>query len=148
MQSIADYFDLRKEFVSFKMYHRNMPNEIVHLIVEPVHYICLLFLVNNFLPSVDGTGVNLGVIMNMVYMISYLFMEIPAGILYMPFMGLWYYVAVYVLQKDEWLLVLATLVTCWISLLLSHAYLEHKTPPYGPFFLQGFHGALFFIWLD
>ncbi|KAF4711515.1 hypothetical protein FOZ63_002127 [Perkinsus olseni] len=148
MQSIADYFDLRKEFVSFKMYHRNMPNEIVHLIVEPVHYICLLFLVNNFLPPVDGTGVNLSVIMNMVYMISYLFMEIPAGILYMPFMGLWYYVAVYILQEDEWLLVVTTLVTCWISLLLSHAYLEHKTPPYGPFFLQGFHGVLFFIWLD
>mmetsp|Transcript_25599 Transcript_25599/g.25324 ORF Transcript_25599/g.25324 Transcript_25599/m.25324 type:complete len:114 (+) Transcript_25599:642-983(+) len=83
-----------------------------------------------------------------VYMISYLFIEIPAGILFMPFMGLMYYVAVYMLHGEEWMLVAGVLVCCWVALLLSHAYLERKTPPFGPFFVQGFHGALFFVWLD
>ncbi|KAF4689218.1 hypothetical protein FOZ60_001911 [Perkinsus olseni] len=70
--------------------------------------------------------------MNMVYMISYLFMEIPAGILYMPFMGLCACHSGYLLD---------------ITIVISCVPRTQDTPA-GPFFLQGFHGALFFIWLD
>ncbi|KAF4677642.1 hypothetical protein FOL47_000102 [Perkinsus chesapeaki] len=148
MQSIVDYFDVRKEFVSYLVYHRNPLNRLIHMVTEPVLYICLLFLANNFLPPLDGTGVNFAVIINLVYMISYIFMEIPAGILFMPFMGVMYYVAVYILHKEQWMWVILIQFGCFALLLLSHHFLEKKTPPFQPFLLQGFHAALFFVWLD
>jgi uncharacterized membrane protein YGL010W len=140
-----NYFNLKKSFVFYGAYHREWRNKLIHIICVPMIYTTSLQFASGI--QLGSTGVSLTDATAVLYALSFMKMELGAGILYAPIVFLMHRLATTTLQPYTSACI-AVHVACWLLQFIGHGLFERRAPALLDNPLQAIHAAVFFVWLE
>ena len=140
---LENYFDLKKSFVFYGAYHNELRNKLIHVCCVPMIYTTAL----QFASSIRVGPVSLSDIAAGAYALSFMKMDLGAGILYAPMIYFMHHLATTTLQSHTQGCI-AVHVVCWLLQFIGHGLFERRAPALLDNPLQAVHAAVFFVWLE
>jgi uncharacterized membrane protein YGL010W len=140
---LDNYFDLKKSFVFYGAYHNEWRNKLIHICCVPMIYTTAL----QFASRVRIGPVSLSDVAAGCYALSFMKMELGAGLMYAPLIYLMHSCATTKLQpytKE----CIGIHVVCWLLQFIGHGIFERRAPALLDNPLQAVHAAVFFVWLE
>jgi uncharacterized membrane protein YGL010W len=135
------YFELEKTYGFYGAFHYNQVNKAIHLICVPLIFTSSLELLSRVVP--------LWIIQSVVvfYCLSFLSMNVTAGILYAPIIGFMYFAGTSVLSTMPWVST-GIFVFAWTAQFIGHGIYEKRAPALLTNLPQSLHAAVFFVWIE
>lgn len=148
---IDNYFNLRKSFVFYGAYHNEERNKWIHILFVPTIFTTALHFASKLpicaCPSGSGASITLADAAAVLYAVSFIKMEVGAGLLYAPVIYGMHHIATKLLQgRTE--LAIGLHVMGWVFQFIGHGVFERRAPALFDNLLQALHAAVFFVWLE
>ncbi|EER01319.1 conserved hypothetical protein [Perkinsus marinus ATCC 50983] len=143
---MSSYFDINKNYPFYAAYHTNKWNKAIHMVCVPLIYSTSLFLLRRYTPALYG-NITLATLVHAFYVLSFLYMDLPAAFLYTPIMMVMYICSAFVPLRFTpvmW----AIFAISWILQFVGHGFFERRRPALVDNFFQSIHAAVFFVWLQ
>jgi uncharacterized membrane protein YGL010W len=139
--SNSTYFDLKQSFKFYGAFHHNRINKVIHIICVPLIFITSIELLARVAPSWSVLAIFL------FYLLSFVLMDVRAGLAYAPVMILFWYLASTVFANHP-SLSLGIFVVAWLAQFAGHGFFEKRAPALLSNLPQALHAAVFFVWLE
>jgi uncharacterized membrane protein YGL010W len=139
--SVSAYFDLKESFKFYGAFHHNRVNKIIHIICVPLIFTTSIELLSRVAPS--------GVVKSLFlfYALSFVKMDVKAGLAYIPALALFYYLANTFFSNHRTLSA-AIFLLAWVAQFIGHGVFEKRAPALLRNLPQALHAAVFFVWLE
>lgn len=143
---------LKKELLFYGSYHNDAINKLIHAVCVPLLlWTGMAMLAPLKVVTVVQLDVTVSHIATLVYIVYYLYLYPPAGLITLPLLSAMVYGAhaVWTLDcSDIWIWLLVTHVISWIAQFVGHGMFEGRRPALLESFVQAFLTAPFFVFFE
>lgn len=148
---LDDYFNLRKSFVFYGAYHKETRNKWIHILFVPTIFTTALHFASK-LPLCNCANAPSGVVTladvaAVFYAVSFIKMEVGAGLMYAPLIYGMHHIANNAL-KGHTEVAIGLHVLGWVCQFIGHGLFERRAPALFDNLFQALHAAVFFVWLE
>lgn len=141
MSFLSSYFNLEKSFAFYGAYHSDKVNQWIHIACVPMIFTTSVELLQRIAPPIFIQA------LVAFYIISFIVMDVIAGLLYAPLLLGYYYLGTSVLPSYP-MLSLGLWIFSWIAQFVGHGIFEKRAPALLNNLPQSLHAAVFFVWLE
>lgn len=126
--------NFEEQLVCYGQYHNNPWNRVVHIIFVPLLFWSFMVFVATLpvLMFLDQTPFNFSFAITFLYIFYYILLEPVAGAVYAPFLlTLTYSANVFAIKTSyDWKVPMAIQVLGWSCQILSHIFIERRSPAF------------------